>query len=192
MDLSNQSAIDNTIFNKKIEEISTLCSAHDSKEMVLHIGDITQKEVNTLSVIVENQLADSGISKSVVKRVFNISIETLQNICFHSEKENNASKLIYFIIGQHEKDIVVYSGNILSKATSEALSKRLKKLQELSESELKQEYLDVLSNGELSKKGGAGLGFLTIALKSNGNVKFDFQPINNDFIQFTMTAKVSG
>jgi len=160
--------------------------------MVVHIGELNQDEVNSLSTIVENQLFDSGVSKGVVKKIFNISIETLQNICFHAEKENSASELTYFIIGKHGNDIEVYAGNVLSKSASETLSKRLKKLQELSEAELKQEYLDVLTNGELSKKGGAGLGFLTIALKSNGNVNFEFEPLNNDYILFSMKAKVSG
>ena len=80
---------------------------------------------------------------------------------------------------------------MLSKVSAEGLSRRLKRLHELSETELKQEYLDVLTNGELSKKGGAGLGFLTIALKSNGNLQFEFKPLNDNYSLFSMTANVS-
>ena len=52
--------------------------------------------------------------------------------------------------------------------------------------------MDVLSNGELSVKGGAGLGFLTIQLKSNKTMDFEFQTLNKNFSLFSLHSKVEG
>jgi hypothetical protein len=69
--------------------------------------------------------------------------------------------------------------------------KRLERVRSLNDADLKKEYLEVLSNGELSKKGGAGLGFITIDLKSNNNIELEFQPLNNEYSLFSMAAKVT-
>ncbi len=192
MDLNAPGTIEQTVFTEKVNSIRAICKNEDSKEMVMHVGELDQNQVNTISTIVENQMVNNGVGKGIVKRIFNIAIETLQNMCFHAEKENNSNQMTYFIIGKHNNDFVTYAGNVLQKTSAEKLSKRLERLKSLNDADLKQEYLEVLSNGELSKKGGAGLGFITIALKSNNNFDFEFQPLNNDYSLFSMKAKVTG
>jgi hypothetical protein len=60
------------------------------------------------------------------------------------------------------------------------------------DTDLKKQYMDVLSNGELSAKGGAGLGFLTIALKSGNNMDFEFLDLNKEYSLFSLQSKVQG
>ena len=192
MDLNKEGTSEKTIFTDKVNSIRAICKNEDSKEMVMHVGELDQNQVNNISTIVENQMGNMGVGKGTVKKIFNIAIETLQNICFHAEKENNSQQMTYFIIGKHNNDFVTYSGNVLPKAAAEKLSGRLERVKSLNDADLKKEYLEVLSNGELSKKGGAGLGFITIALKSNNNIEFEFQPLNNEFTLFSMAAKVTG
>ena len=190
MDLNQEGTSEHTIFADKVNSIRAICKYPDSKEMVMHVGELDQNQVNNISTIVENQMINMGVGKGVVKRIFNIAIETLQNICFHAEKENNSNKMTYFIIGKHKDDFITYSGNVMPKTAAENLVKRLERVKSLNDADLKKEYLEVLSNGELSKKGGAGLGFITIALKSNNNIEFEFQPLNNEYSLFSMKAKV--
>ena len=191
MDLNTQETSEQTIFANKVNSIRAICKNADSKEMVMHVGELDQNQVNNISTIVENQMENIGIGRGVVKRIFNIAIETLQNICFHAEKDNSTNQMTYFIIGKHQNDFVTYSGNVLPKTAAEGLMKRLERVRSLNDADLKKEYLEVLSNGELSKKGGAGLGFITIALKSNNNIEFEFQPLNNEYSLFSMAAKVT-
>ncbi len=191
MDLNTQETSEQTIFANKVNSIRAICKNADSKEMVMHVGELDQNQVNNISTIVENQMENMGIGRGVVKRIFNIAIETLQNICFHAEKDNSTNQMTYFIIGKHQNDFVTYSGNVLPKTAAEGLMKRLERVRSLNDADLKKEYLEVLSNGELSKKGGAGLGFITIALKSNNNIEFEFQPLNNEYSLFSMAAKVT-
>lgn len=192
MDLNKEGSPEQTIFAEKVNGIRTACSSEGSKEMVLHVGELDQDQVNTISSVVENQMMNIGVSKGIIKKIFNIAIETLQNICFHAEKDNNGNQLTYFIIGKKDNEITTYSGNLLKNEAAEKLAKRLERLKSLNEADLKQEYLEVLSNGELSQKGGAGLGFITIAMKSNNNVDFQFQKVNDELSLFSMKAVVIG
>ena len=133
-----------------------------------------------------------GVSKSATKKIFNIVIETLQNICLHGEKDNNGYQMTYFVIGNHANEFTIYSGNIVTNKSVETLNKRINAIKSLNETDLKKMYMDVLSNGELSAKGGAGLGFLTIALKSGNNLDFDFEMLNKDYSLFSLQSKVAG
>ena len=48
----------------------------------------------------------------------------------------------------------------------------------------------VLTNGIISNKGGAGLGFITMAMKSKNKLKYLFEEINDKLSCFTVEVKV--
>ena len=43
----------------------------------------------------------------------------------------------------------------------------------------------------MSDKGGAGLGFITIGMKSGNKLKTNFKKINNEFSLFILKATIS-
>ena len=192
MDLNKSGSVEETIFTNKVNGIKAAFNVADRKIIVSHIGELDQDKVNTISTLVETQMEYLGVSKSAIKKIFNIVIETLQNICIHGEKDNNGYQMTYFIIGKHNNEFTIFSGNIVNNAVAEKLNKRLNSIKSLGDSDLKRQYMDVLSNGELSSKGGAGLGFLTIALKSNNNIDFDFEMLNKEYSLFSLQSKVLG
>ncbi len=192
MDLNKSGSVEVTIFTNKVNSIRSAFIGPDKKIIVSHIGELDQDKVNTISTLVETQMEYLGVSKNATKKIFNIVIETLQNICIHGEKDNNGYQMTYFLIGKHQNEFSIFSGNIVSNSVAEKLNKRLNAIKSLSDSDLKRQYMDVLSNGELSPKGGAGLGFLTIALKSNNNIDFDFETLNKEYSLFSIQSKVLG
>jgi len=192
MDLNKSGSVEEAIFTNKVNGIKAAFNVADRKIIVSHIGELDQDKVNTISTLVETQMEYLGVSKSAIKKIFNIVIETLQNICIHGEKDNNGYQMTYFIIGKHNNEFTIFSGNIVNNTVAEKLNKRLNSIKSLGDSDLKRQYMDVLSNGELSSKGGAGLGFLTIALKSNNNIDFDFEMLNKEYSLFSLQSKVLG
>lgn len=192
MDLNKSGSVEEAIFTNKVNGIRAAYNVADRKIIVSHIGELDQDKVNTISTLVETQMEYLGVSKSAIKKIFNIVIETLQNICIHGEKDNNGYQMTYFIIGKDKNEFTIFSGNIVSTFVAEKLNKRLNSIKSLGDSDLKKQYMDVLSNGELSSKGGAGLGFLTIALKSNNNIDFDFEMLNKEYSLFSLQSKVLG
>lgn len=192
MDLNKSGSIEETIFTNKVNGIKAAYSSGDKKIIVSHIGELDQDKVNTISTLVETQMEYLGVSKSAVKKIFNIVIETLQNICLHGEKDHNGYQMTYFMIGKSGNEFTIFSGNIVTSQVAERLNKRLNNIRSLNDSDLKKQYMDVLSNGELSAKGGAGLGFLTIALKSGNNIDFEFEMLNKEYSLFSLQSKVLG
>jgi hypothetical protein len=192
MDLNKIGSVEEGIFTAKVNTIRSSYNSGDKKALVVHIGELDQDKVNSISNLVETQMENFGVSKSAVKKIFNIVIETLQNICLHGEKDNNGYQMTYFIIGRDKNEFNIYSGNIITNLQAERLNRRLNSIKSLNDSDLKKQYMDVLSNGELSAKGGAGLGFLTIALKSNNNMDFEFQMLNKEYSLFSLHSKVLG
>jgi hypothetical protein len=70
------------------------------------------------------------------------------------------------------------------------LEKRLVQINKLNVSEIKAQYLQILSNSELSSKGGAGLGLLEMAVKTGNKLDFAFVPFDNDYMYFILSKTV--
>jgi hypothetical protein len=190
MDLNKCGSEEETIFTAKINSIKSFFIDANYKIILSYVGELDQNKVNTISSMVESQMINAGINKSIVKKTFNIIIEILQNICLHGEKDNNGYQMTYFIIGKTENKFLIYSGNIVSNEIVDKLKTRINGIKSLNEVDLKQRYLEVLSNGELSAKGGAGLGFLTIALKTHNNIDFNFEILNKEYSLFSLQSSV--
>jgi len=57
--------------------------------------------------------------------------------------------------------------------------------------ELKAYYKQVLSEGNMSEKGTAGLGMIDIARKSGEKLEYDFLDINDTTSFFSLTVKIA-
>ena len=51
---------------------------------------------------------------------------------------------------------------------------------------LKEFYMDTLTDGQRSSKGGAGLGFITVAMKAKSKIEYTFETLNEDYLKFEM------
>ena len=63
-------------------------------------------------------------------------------------------------------------------------------LNSLPENEIKQRFTEVLSKSILANKGGSGLGFINIKMKSKSKLNYEFYPINKDYSLFSIDFMV--
>ena len=61
----------------------------------------------------------------------------------------------------------------------------------MSKEELKEFYKKTLNNGQMSKKGGGGLGMIDIARKTGEKLDYNFLEIDNKVSFFTLNIKIS-
>lgn len=171
--------------NECFEHLYHELSAGDENNVILaHFGEFTQDLVNTISEGVEGKLYDIGTKKSVIKKMFSILIEGLQNIRIHGKKYNNESHHGHVIVADSKEKFVVSFGNYIKNSDKANLISSLDKLNQLSTIEVKQLYMEVLGNGIISEKGGAGLGFITIAMKSKSKLEYSFKEVNSNLSYF--------
>ena len=71
------------------------------------------------------------------------------------------------------------------------LRARLDEVNSLNKEELKEYYKRILNNGEMSMKGGGGLGMIDIARKTGEKLDYNFLEIDNKVSFFTLNIKVS-
>ncbi len=143
----------------------------DGKIIVSHFGDFSQDLVNSLTVNVEELMFDSQDKKGIVKRMFSILVEGLQNIRLHGERDLDGNQVSFLIIVQNEENYKVTFGNLVRKAGAKTIVERVVQLNKMDPLDVKALYMETLSNGIRSSKGGAGLGFITMSLKSKNKIE---------------------
>jgi len=135
----------------------------------------------------------SDINKKLRKRVVYIMVECVQNITRHQEmpKEELRGKDGIFLIQSIGDVFNITQGNMVQNNKIEPLSKKLENINHLSSEELKTLYTTILSESELSEKGGAGLGLIEIARKSGNRIKYRFERYDDEYSLFFMDTLIS-
>lgn len=182
------------IENNKISTVirDVFQSKHDDlvktearKILVSHYGTFSQDLVGSLSNSVEELLISIGDKKIVIKRMFSILLEGLQNIRIHGGQDDSGNQLGFLLIGSDTDDYKVVMSNIIEAGEREKMEIYLVEINSYTEEELKEQYLSVLSNEFLSQKGGAGLGFITTRIKS-GKFRYSFDDVGPDALLFSL------
>jgi hypothetical protein len=151
---------------------------NENELMLSYRGKMSQEIVMALLNLTENKLTQSEIDDTSKSRVFCVMVECLQNITQHSEKDHHAESSM-FMIGQSEKEFVIYSGNVIKKEKNM-----------MTDDELKGFYKYWMMNETISKKPGFGLGLIHIARFTGNPLDFDFEPIDSDHYFFSLKTKV--
>lgn len=170
------------LLNNRLQELND-----DGFKSVLlaHFGEINQDLINSFTVSVEEMMVSAGDRKPLIKRVFSILIEGLQNILIHGERKDD-EQLALVIVASNEDHYRIILGNIALVADKEKLVNYLDKLNNMEEDDVKAYYLEILNNGLISSKGGAGLGFITMRMKSKSQLRYTFGEVNDTLMFFTI------
>ena len=109
-------------------------------------------------------------------------IEVFQNIVRHGEQEETNKD--YFGVRSIEDSLNIYSSNQIDKNAHDFLSTKLKEINNLNVEELKSLYKEILKSGQISEKGGAGLGLIDMARKSGNPIQYFFETLADNKYQF--------
>jgi hypothetical protein len=174
-------------FSKQVE------SAKANGELILaYDGVLNTETISKLESEIEGKIMEKGLPKGVVKKVFFICVESLQNMLIHGHRDDSGAQHNFFLLHNTAKDVKVTVANLITNAAIEKLSRDIDKINSFENpADLKNYYLEHLENNELSDKGGAGLGFITIAMKSGNKLKTKFEAINEVRSLFMLEITIS-
>jgi anti-sigma regulatory factor (Ser/Thr protein kinase) len=163
----------------------------ESRTIVMsHKGSFSQDLINSLSEGIEEILISNGEKKQLIKRVFSIVIEGLQNIRFHGENHKEIGQFGLMIVARGENSYKIFFGDFINNTDIDFLNEKLTKLNAMTQEELKSKYMEVLTNGIISNKGGAGLGFITIIMKAKSKLNFKFHRFSDEISLFSAEVDV--
>jgi hypothetical protein len=173
--------------------LAQLKSAEDRKGnvMVHHFGDFSTDLINGLAEAVEELMISNGDSRKSIKRVFSILVEGLQNIRRHGERDEENRQNAYFIFVRYKNEYEIIMGNMIGNEDLPIAQNYLDRINLLSHTELKELYIDILNNSFFTRKGGVGLGFLTMRLKSDKPLQYDFVQLQNKKCFFTVQVMIN-
>lgn len=166
------------------------CTHLRQQVIIHHLGEFTSALVNGLAEAMEDQLISAGASKKLIKRIFSILIEGLQNIMQHGEWDESGFQGAYLLISKDKEHYFISMGNMINEVDREPVERYLGKINYMSQEELKVLYTDLLNNGFFTRKGGAGLGFLTMRIKSENPLKFNIEQLAHSKCFFSVEITI--
>lgn len=158
--------------------------------MFAYRGEITEKNSLPLLTLIENEMKDDSYGITSRKRLFMFVLESLQNIVRHGDHSHHAGMSVV-TYSRTDDGYSITTGNMIENRQVGDLRERLVKINSLDKAGLKELYLQILGNSEISIKGGAGLGLLEMAVKTGNKLDFAFVPYDSDFTYFVLSKTVN-
>ncbi len=157
----------------------------------IYRGFFTQSITENILSLAEINLNDEDDAVKIKKRIYFIMVECLQNITRHQDPAlRNSGESGIFVIQKKKHRYLITTGNLISVNKIPTLKQQLNMINSLDKDELKDYYKEMLLNGSLSDKGGAGLGLIEMARKSGNKLSFDFKTFDDVFSYFYLTTEI--
>jgi hypothetical protein len=158
-------------------------------------GEFTSDLLSSILQIMESKMEIMSEPPKIKKKVYNILVEALQNLYHHLDDDYLMTELnqnsALFMIRKLDGVYSIMTGNFISTKNVEIMKSRLDKINLMDKDQLKSYYKEVLNNGEMSAKGGGGLGMIDIARKSGKKLEYEFDHIDEKSSFFSLNIKVA-
>jgi hypothetical protein len=131
------------------------------------------------------------------KKVYNVLVESLQNLYHHVEKvpedfeDQKSEKYGMLAINKVDNGYKIITGNFIFSDDVEMLEEKIKRINRSSHDELTELYKFILNHQRISSKGGGGLGLVDIARKSGNKLEYLFKDYDEKSSFFYLKILVS-
>ncbi|MEX0986248.1 MAG: DUF6272 family protein [Bacteroidales bacterium] len=155
-----------------------------------HTGLLTFSSIDTLLTEFKYVSQEHGIRFTVYKKVLTVIIESLENVYKYTDEykgfvSENKRYLPTFEIIKDSETIRLKTSNPVRNNDVEVLKAKIDQVNNKNKDELRDLYLETITNGRFSAKGGAGLGFIEMAKTSGNNLKYSFEQISDKYSLYT-------
>lgn len=132
------------------------------------------------------------IKNVIKKKIINVLIECLENIHKYAIIDNENADILPQIFLIHSDDkFFIKTKNLIAKEQTEILGNHLNLVNSQEKEGLKKMYEEIIDNGNISEKGGAGLGFIDMAIKSGNKIIYNFAEYNKETVFFELTVVIN-
>lgn len=165
--------------------------------LLAYKGSITSDLITNVLDVIETKLDEIEASSAVKKKIYNVLVESLQNLYHHIDefpeelKGEFDSKFAILVISKMKDNFRISTGNFVRSDNVKKIKEKIDKINSLSKEELKDMYKFVLNHQQLSSKGGGGLGLIDIAKKTGNKLDYIFQNFNNDYYFFNLDVFIN-
>lgn len=160
-------------------------------------GNISSELISNVLEVVESGMDDHNENSKIRKKVYNVLVESLQNLYHHIEvlpeemREEYDSKFGILVISREADRYKISTGNFVTGDKIDVLKNKIDKINSMGKEELKDMYKFILNHQRLSEKGGGGLGLVDIARKTGNKLEYTFEKYNDTYYFFNLDVFIN-
>jgi len=159
-------------------------------------GDISGELISNVLEVVEARMDEYSESSKIRKKVYNVLVESLQNLYHHIEElpegmhEEFGPKFGILLVSRIEDRYKISTGNFITQGKIDMLRTKIDKINSMTRDELKDMYKFILNHQRLSDKGGGGLGLVDIARKTGNKMEYTFEKYDDTYYFFNLDVYI--
>ncbi|MEM9051761.1 MAG: SiaB family protein kinase [Bacteroidota bacterium] len=179
------------LFYSEAEASYLKMTQDDHKVVIVHYaGDLNYGFANALTNRIERLIQEKIDDRTARKRFFTVFIEAIQNIRLHGVMDENEHVHSLVTVYSNAFKLCARFSNILLSNTARELAKRYDDVNSMDTVALKEKYMEVMMNGVRSDKGGAGLGIITMVMRSKNPSHYEIKNLVTGYDIFSHTVCV--
>lgn len=162
----------------------------DSITLVDFEGAITFGTIEMLLSKLRNSQEFQELNKPSRKRLYGIFVESIDNIYKYAIKRpGKAGPPPKISVKKRENQYMVRAGNLVNSDEVGEITFKLERVNQLDVEALKSLYEEVINKEPRSTDTGAGLGLITMALRTPYDIEFGFEvvDVNHSFFEYEIT-----
>lgn len=155
-------------------------------------GSISSELISNVLEVVESKMDEYRESSKIRKKVYNVLVESLQNLYHHIEvlpapmQKEFDDKFGILVVSRQDDRYKISTGNFIGQEKVDVLRNKIDKINSMSRDELKDMYKFILNHQRLSEKGGGGLGLVDIARKTGNQLEYTFEKFDDAYYFFNL------
>ena len=169
----------------------------ESNVILYYKGNVDSDVINNVLDTVEYKLVEVNEQAKLRKKVYNVLVESLQNLYHHVDKvpedfeDQKSEKFGLLKIEKIATGYKIITGNFVRADHVNILEEKINKINRSSHEEIKELYKFILNHQRISEKGGGGLGLVDIARKTGNKLAYTFKKYNDKFSFFYLDILVN-
>ncbi|MCB0430270.1 MAG: hypothetical protein H6585_14060 [Flavobacteriales bacterium] len=159
-------------------------------------GEFSHQVINMMLKHAKREFERGKKDPLLVKRLYNVLVECMENILKHANNIMIDDPLIgapegIILMGQTEDGYLVRIGNLISAEDAAILKTQLAEVNAMDKAQLKEKYREIITNGHVSERGGAGLGLIDIAMRSGQPLKYEFHDYDKQSVFYILQVTIT-
>ena len=177
--------------------IESYFSGQPKDNVILYYkGNVDSDVINHVLDSVEEKMVAVNENPKLRKKVYNVLVESLQNLYHHVDKvpedyEEQVEKYGLLVVRKVAGGYKIVTGNFVHTDNIEKLEEKIKRINRSTHDEIKELYKFILNHQRISAKGGGGLGLVDIARKTGNKLDYAFVQYNNNYSFFYLDILVN-
>ena len=165
--------------------------------MLFYKGNVDSDVINNILDTIEYKMAEVNEQSRLRKKVYNVLVESLQNLYHHVDKvpddyeDQTAERYGVLAVKKVDGGYKIVTGNFVHFDNIQKLEEKIKRINRSSHEEIKELYKFILNHQRISAKGGGGLGLVDIARKTGNKLEYSFRKYNEKYSFFYLDILVN-